>query len=64
MKIWEVTTTYSPQDYDQIKAKQDKEEKEKQAKQDRVRREKEQSSRAANHANKQRQDVSRAIAAK
>jgi hypothetical protein len=63
MKIWEVTTkAYGPDDYDRITAEKDRERKEKQARQDRVRREKEQSARAARNANKQRADVSRAMA--
>ena len=51
---------YGPEDYDKIKAKQDKDRKDKQKKQDRVKREREQLQRAQQKVQQQRNDVIRA----
>ena len=48
---------YGPEDYDKIKAKQDKERKDKQKKQDRVKREREQLQRAQQKVQQQRSDL-------
>jgi hypothetical protein len=64
MKIEEVTKAYGPEDFDRIKAKQDKERNDRTKKNERIRREREQSAAAARNAQKQRQDVNRAMADK
>jgi hypothetical protein len=64
MKIEEVTKAYGPEDFDRIKAKKDKERNDRNKKNERIRREKEQSANAAKNAQKQRQDVNRAMADK
>jgi hypothetical protein len=51
---------YGPEDYDQIKAKQEKERKDQQKKQDRVKREREQVAKAQNELRTQRQQAQRA----
>ena len=51
---------YGPEDYEQVKAKQDKASKDKQKKQDRVNREKGQLQRALQKVQQQRSDLSRA----
>ena len=51
---------YGPEDYEKIKAKQERELKDKQTKSDRVKREREQLLRAQQKVNQQRSDVARA----
>jgi predicted nucleic acid-binding Zn-ribbon protein len=60
LKDLEEEEAYGPEDYTQIKAKQDKDRKDKQKKQDRVKREREQVVKAQNDLRTQRQQAQRA----
>jgi hypothetical protein len=60
LKDLEEEDAYGPEDYEQVKAKQDTERKDKQKKKDRVKRESEQLQRAQQKVQQQRSDVARA----
>jgi hypothetical protein len=63
MTIWEVTTkAYGPENYDSVTQQKEKERNDRNKKSERIRREKAQSANASRNAQKQRQDVSRAMA--